>query len=172
LPYSNSPKGGLLGARVGYNWQKSNFVFGLEGDANAVIGAKGSSYLPSPPTSYVVQSKQAWTSDVRARLGYAIDKTLLYAAAGAAFGDVHTTYGGAGYAPPGGVPFSVTTQRVGWTVGAGAEYAFSDKIVGSLDYRYTDLGSRSFSNSNPLIDTADKVKFHANTVLVGLAYRF
>ena len=97
---------------------------------------------------------------------------MIYAAGGVAFGDVHTNYGGPGYAPPGGTPFSVTTQRLGWTLGVGAEYALTDKIIGSLDYRYTDLGTKSFSNANPLIDTADKVAFHSSAVLVGLAYKF
>ena len=171
-PYSNKPSGGVIGLRIGHNWQNGNVVLGLEGDLNAALNLKSGSTVKAPPTSYDVETKQSWNGDIRGRLGYATDKTLVYAAGGLAFGDVHTSYGGPGYAPPGGTPFSVTTQRVGWTLGAGAEYAFSDKMIGSIDYRHADLGSRSFSNSDPLINTADKVKFTSNTVVVGLACKF
>ena len=172
LPYSNSSSGGLFGVRAGYNWQANSFVFGIEGDVNAAIGMQNASNLPAPPTSYIVRSRQTWNANIRGRLGYAVDKMVVFAAAGLALGDVQTSYGGPGYAPPTGRPFSVTTQRVGWTAGVGAEYAITPNVIGSLEYRYTDLGQQSFSNANPLIDTADKVAFHSSAVLLGVAFKF
>lgn len=171
-PYSNNPSGGLLGLQAGYNWQSDALVFGIDADVNAAIGVKDSVTLPSPPTSYLVETRQRWTADIRAKVGYALDATMLYVAGGLALGDVRTYYGGPGYAPPGGTPFSVTTQRVGWTLGAGVAHAFGDHFVGNIEYRYSDLGSKSFSNADPLIDTADTVKFRSNAAVVGLAYRF
>ena len=74
---------------------------------------------------------------VRGRLGYAWDRFLLFGTAGWAWGNPSTAYGGVGDAPlfiNGG-----NTLASGWTAGVGLEYAFTDHVLGRLEYRYTDL---------------------------------
>jgi outer membrane immunogenic protein len=92
---------------------------------------------------------------------------LVYGAGGLAFGDVKTSYGGADQ-----TPFSNTTQRVGWAVGAGLDYALSNNIIGGVEYRHTDLGQRSFANHDPNIDVYDNVKFTSDAAIVGIRYKF
>lgn len=179
-PYVNSPSGGLIGGRVGYNWQVGNVVLGVEGDANAALGVSaltstvynslGLNGNPVGTTRYPIRGEQASNEDIRLRLGYAFDRALLYSAVGVAFGDVKTTYYGS--APPNAPYLSVSTQRVGWTLGGGLEYAFTDAILGQLEYRYTDLGSRWLLVPGSGGGTFDNVGFHSNALLVGLTYKF
>lgn len=178
-PYANSPSGGLIGGHVGYNWQIGKVVLGVEGDANAALGVSGATSTvynslglngnPVGTTLYPIRAQQFSNEDIRLRLGYAIDRALLYAAGGVAFGDVKTTY----YSPAPSTPYlSVSTQRVGWTLGGGLDYAFTDSIVGRVEYRYTDLGSKSFSIPGGGGGNYDNIGFRSSAVLVGLTYKF
>lgn len=167
-PYSFDMNGGLVGGYAGYNWQYNAYVFGIEGDVNAAFGNKSTDHnvLWNGTTLYDIAGKQTWTADVRGRVGYAFDRFLPYISGGVAFGNVDTSYAFAG-----GTPFlTKSSSRVGWTVGFGLEYAFTDNIIGRIDYRYTDLGSKSFTDTAE--NTYDNPEFHSNSVLAGIRYKF
>jgi len=144
---TNNPTAGLIGGVVGYNYEFPNrFVLGLEGDAGGVLGAK-TTRAGLPP--FVTDA--SYFADIRGRVGYAIaDRALLYVAGGVAFGD--TKLG------------TVSQGRVGYTVGAGLDYAFTNNFIGRVEYRYTDLGRQNLAGAN-LSQTS-------NAVLVGLLYKF
>lgn len=168
-PYSIDHSDALLGGFVGYNQLiGTNFVVGVEGDFNGVLGGSGKQTTTFNPGGgiYDITAKQTWLGDVRARVGYAAGNALLYVAGGAAFGDVNTTYAFTGAAPF----LSNTTTRIGWTLGGGVDYAFTNNMFARIEYRYTDLGSRSFLNN--FQNTADNVHNHSNAVLVGIGYKF
>ncbi|MBB4197596.1 hypothetical protein CCR94_13310 [Rhodoblastus sphagnicola] len=151
----NNPTAGLIGGVVGYNYELPNkFVLGLEGDAGGVLGAKQTKNNAGVP----FYNDHSYFADVRGRVGYAIiDRALLYVAGGVAFGDVKTGWtGGPSY----------TDDRVGYTIGAGVDYAFTNNLIGRVEYRYTDLG-RAWSGSVGLRTETD-----SNAVLVGLLYKF
>src|SRR2546429_650216 len=63
--------------------------------------------------------------------GYAFDRFLPYFTGGAAFGAVKGSVLGFG---------SFTETKVGWTLGGGLEYAFTDNWTAKLEYLYVDLG--------------------------------
>ena len=75
IPLAGDKTGGIVGALLGYNWQRGNFVYGLEGDWNW-IGAKASdrSNLNTNSSSYDVN----WLATLRGRAGLALDSTLFY----------------------------------------------------------------------------------------------
>lgn len=163
-PDTNGFIGGVYG---GYNYQMSNnVVVGLDADltySNAKGGAGYFSNVGFPfGTNFQSDLDLKWSGAVRGRLGYAVDRFLPYIAGGVAVGSVK--YQGLNN----GVPFDNggTRTHVGWTLGVGAEYAFTDKWLGRAEYRYTDFGSERISDSE--ID----VKMHTNDVRLGLAYKF
>ena len=83
--------GGILGGvHIGYNYQVSQFVFGLEGDVN------GSSQSASgiDPFDYAglvdYGIRKNIDASIRGRIGYAFDRVLIYATGGGAYGNFHT----------------------------------------------------------------------------------
>jgi len=139
------PQGAIGGGQIGYNWQTGNWVLGLEADIQAADqhGDFNSSFtVLGVPTSQATSEKLDWFGTVRGRLGYAWDRSLLYATGGWAYGHEKccaiVTAGG------------VTTvshfsehYSDGWTVGAGYEYAFADRLSARIEYLYVDFGSDS-----------------------------
>ena len=97
---------------------------------------------------------------IRGRVGYAFDRFLPYVADDFAFGQVEAS------ASTGGATFySKTATATGWTIGAGAEYAFSDDWTARLEYRYTDFGRTSVGE----IRIGD-VSMH--DIRCGISYKF
>jgi outer membrane immunogenic protein len=151
-------KGAMAGGTAGYNFQTGMWVWGLEGDLDW-SGMKGSTTSVCAPST--CETKNEWLGTARGRIGYAGWSNLLpYLTGGAAFGNIKGTLAGA----------SVTKTNVGWTAGAGLEYAFLGAWSAKVEYLYTDLGKVTCPAATCGGDI--DVKFKANLVRVGLNYRF
>ena len=153
-----STNGGMIGGTVGYNLQLSTFVVGLEGDIDW-SGNKGSTTINCVTTC---TTSNPWLGTARGRIGYAFDRFLPYVTAGAAFGGVKGSVLGFG---------SFSQTKVGWTAGAGLEYAFVDNWTAKLEYLYVDLGT---ANCNAACSGGDpfNVTFKTNIVRAGVNYKF
>jgi hypothetical protein len=84
-PFTVKTNGFLGGAQLGYNWQTGPFVFGGEADFQGTT-ASGSLNAGAGPTISPT-AKTPWFGTVRGRVGYAMDRVLLYATAGTVYGD-------------------------------------------------------------------------------------
>ena len=77
--------------QVGFNRRAGNFVFGLEADFQTRVDG-GSTTKFDPPAifnfDYTASLDVEWFGTLRGRVGYARDRTLIYATAGLAFGEV------------------------------------------------------------------------------------
>ena len=153
--FSDNFNGGLLGGYVGYNYQAGPWVFGIEGDLNGVWNDE-----TFEVDGFNVDVGSDYLASVRGRVGYAINRTLLFATAGVAFTQVS-----ADADLFEGVSLNSSKDITGWTVGAGAEYAFTNNWVGRLEYRFYDFGNSS-------IDGFGDVELHTNTLTAGIAYKF
>src|SRR5581483_10988624 len=78
--------GGLVGGRLGCNYQVNQWVFGIEGDGS---WADVSGTAPTPPPfnpHFNETLRKNWLATIRGRVGYAINgNVLLYGTAGGAF---------------------------------------------------------------------------------------
>jgi len=158
---NTKPKGGLAGATFGYNMQTGVWVWGVEGDFDA-SWIKGTDTSGTGVCSGVgCETKNTWLATARGRIGYAWDRWLPYFTGGAAFGNIKMT-------PLTGA--SDSTTRVGWTLGAGVEYAFMGAWSAKLEYLYADLGKSTCSATTCGIDT--DVTFKTSIVRAGVNYRF
>ncbi|TNC13517.1 porin [Methylobacterium terricola] len=136
--------GGLFG---GYNWQTGPYLYGLEAD---LYGANLKRPVPSTATGFgyedvdppfsVIRGKTDLYGALRGRLGYSFESTLVYATFGLAGANarVLATY-------PELATGAVATARkdlsfLGFTLGAGVQYAITPNLALGLDYRYIDLG--------------------------------
>lgn len=154
--------GVLGGVQAGYNWQVNSLVFGVEADIQAaginksVIGAGG----------VATRAKVNWFGTVRGRLGYAFDRTLLYATGGLAY----TNIGYRMAAPGPGLLINSNTTRWGWTVGGGVEDAFTRNWSAKLEYLYVNSGKyRATGFNGGTWSTTPSQDFHV--VRAGLNYR-
>lgn len=150
--------GFLGGIHVGANFQSGAWVYGLEGD----IEYSGIDGDDAGVGGTVDTIDINWMGSLRGRVGYAWDRLLIYGTAGLAFADVEADAGGL---------VSDSQTHIGWTVGAGAEYAFTDNWTTRLEYRYVDLGDQDYALAPPaVLDANYDIKVH--TVRVGLTYKF
>jgi len=139
--------GARMGGFVGYNWQFSNgFVAGVEGDVNYDWN--------NDDVAAGVDAESGFSGSARARLGYAMDRTLIYAAGGWTATNVEVD-----------TPVGDDDDTLhGWTIGAGVDHAFTDNLFGSVEYRYNDYGNGNLAGAD--------VDFNQHVVQVGLGVKF
>jgi outer membrane immunogenic protein len=65
---------------------------------------------------------------------------------------------------------SETKSKLGWTAGAGVEYAFMGAWSAKLEYLYVDLGKTTCGAALCGVDT--EVKFNSHIGKIGVNYRF
>ncbi|WP_375463487.1 carbohydrate porin [uncultured Methylobacterium sp.] len=136
--------GGVFG---GWNWQAGPWVYGVEAD---IVGANlkrpvastatGFGYEAVDPAFDVVRAKTDLYGTLRARFGYAFERSLVYATFGLAGAETRFR---ATYPDLGGGPAAAARAEsgyLGFTLGAGVQYAISEHVALGLDYRYADLG--------------------------------
>ena len=115
---------------------------------------------------------------VRARAGYAFDRLLPYVTGGVAFGSFYTDAQLFGTDLDGVTNFAASgtnsATRVGWTLGAGLEYAINNHWSARGEYRYTDFGHLAISTDPSAIDAVFAVdrQLDQHQVQVGFSYKF
>lgn len=173
--FGSSPDGFMGGAQAGWNWQTGRFVFGLEGELG-YLGLDGGAVQPSSPAGdTLTYVNKGIYGSVSGRLGYAFDRTLVYAKAGMVYAGGKAEVGDLCNVAPCGPALMYGSKRIGagYLIGAGVEHAFDNNWSVKLEYAYLDFGKRTVSG----VDTAGivwnyKNDLHAHTVKVGLNYRF
>jgi outer membrane immunogenic protein len=163
-PFTTSGGNGFLGgAEAGYNWQVGSFVLGGETDFQGATGNGPISATAGPTVSGT--AKMPWFGTVRGRVGYAIERVLVYATGGAAYGDSNWsgTVSSAG-------PFSSSATFSTWTAGAGVEMAFGDCWSMKVEYLY--MGTPSSKPTVPTITSVSGGNADTNIVRAGINYHF
>ncbi len=154
--------GALLGATLGYNHQVGSWVLGIEGDIDwSSIGGQVTGPVMGIPATF--ETQLPWLNTFRARVGYAFGPIFPYLTGGGAFGGVRAT-DAITIPGSGNVLGGLSDVRLGWTAGAGLEYALNQNWSAKIEYLYVDLGSD--------ILVLDDVKFSAHLIRGGVNWRF
>lgn len=168
--WSGHTSGFVGGATLGYNYQVSSWVWGIEGDFG-YLGIDGTnpraSFLGVIP---VIDTSDTWFGTARARLGFAADRTLFFVTGGAAFADLKTRIRSVA-----GVPLITDTvgTTTGWTIGGGIEHAYDNRWSVKLEYLYLDFGSNDVRDSTTQAFVQPRsVEIKDHIVRVGLNYKF
>jgi outer membrane immunogenic protein len=147
-------EGGFVGGgQVGYNYQIGSFVLGLETDIQyADIGGDNNfgGILDD-------DDSDSWFGTVRARAGVAFDRALIYATGGLAYGEVSNGF------------TSSDDVSVGWTIGAGVEYAFTNNLTAKVEGLYVNL-EQDDDDLPAIAGVSDETEF--GVVRAGLNYKF
>lgn len=178
--------GVLGGVHAGYNWQANQFVFGIEGDFDG-SGITGDQAFDDSPRSTLrsvgtLSFKNNWQASLRARAGVAANNWLLYVTGGVAFADVDSSLSVYNFNPTGcegvcvvnpGFASSANNTLVGFTIGAGSEYALSRNWIARMEVRYTDFGAKTFDLVDNLGNALPtRVRFDQVSATAGISYKF
>ena len=149
-----NPRGGFFGLTAGYNWQVSrNWVVGLEADIST--GNISDSFLFG-----LANTETKMFGTFRARAGYNFGRSMLYVTGGLAWADTEATL----------LILTDKQMLMGWTLGAGYEWAISPSWSAKLEYLYTDLGNENYFAA--LIPGGVSVGANSHTYKFGVNYRF
>jgi len=103
-----------------------------------------------------------WQASLRGKLGFDGGSFLPYLTAGLAVAGTSVDYVSLGPV------FEDSQVHVGWTVGAGVEFALTDSVSVDLLYRYSDYGTQTYNDAGPDYEAS----FTTHTASVGLNWSF
>jgi len=135
---SHNANSWIAGLQAGCDYQfYGGFVIGIQGDY-AWTDANGS--FVDTVDGVTDQTRIRSLGTVTGRIGYAWDRLLGYVKGGWAWErdnyDRFTIPGGA-------LAGTASETRPGWTIGVGAEYAFTNFLSGFIEYNHYDFGTRT-----------------------------
>jgi outer membrane immunogenic protein len=155
------------GGQIGCNYQRSMWVFGVEGDLNYADIDRRVTQDPIDNDEFY-RTRMGWYGTIRGRAGITWNRVLFYGTGGLAFSHIRhlreTTTGAFG---PVNGRFGATAY-VGWTAGGGIEWAFANNWSVRGEYLYLDFG-----RGEPLEDVfmfEPRTRFHVGRL--GINYLF
>ena len=162
--------GGTAGGQIGYRWQASTWVFGIEAQGNWAdfSGRNQSLFAPVFTNRSRIDAFGLFTGQV----GYAWNNALLYVKGGGAVTadrfDVWTTLGNNLVANAG------SQNRWGGTVGAGVEFGFAPNWSAGVEYDHLFMGTHTATFNTPagVFFGADNIRQDVDLVTVRVNYRW
>jgi outer membrane immunogenic protein len=166
---SGNINGGIFGGQIGANYQIDAFVLGIEGDWDWSGQQRTDTFGCGVGCTVSENIKIGWIATIRGRIGYAMDRVLIYATGGAAF--THTsdnvTLTGTG------TIFNESSTNTGWTIGGGVEGAFAENWTARVEYLYvgTNVGQ---SGAIPVVGgtITEAGNIHDSLIRAGINFKF
>ncbi|WP_208540679.1 MULTISPECIES: outer membrane protein [Bartonella] len=115
--------------------------------------------------TYNTTRKEKWAGATRIRIGFAVDRIMPYIAGGIAYTKVQII---PWFLVNSANPLNLMTEKkamIGYTFGAGVNFAVSDNVILRGEYRYLDFGKKKFMES-PV-----NVSYSTHDLRVGVAYK-
>ena len=176
--------GFLGGAQVGFNYQTPyHVVVGVEGDFDWTNIRGTETTISTVTTAPFVGFASTSTGKLKdfglltGRVGWAAANWLFYAKGGVALGQSSST--GVGVLANGTLfdTFSSSTDRTGWTIGAGVEWGFAPGWSAKIEYNHIDFGSTNLGvvrvETSGIVATAfESSTERVDVVKGGINYRF
>lgn len=145
------------GALAGFNFELDPLVLGIEGDFGFTdVDGDGRVQPPEPDFSYDLN----WNAHVRARAGFAFDRALIFVAGGLAIADLDIDEDQGATA--------IGDTYYGFTIGGGIDYAFTDELIGRIEYLHDDYGTKDYEED----DEDYSADLTTDTVRAALIYKF
>lgn len=172
--FHNRPTDVFGGGQLGYNFQRDRFVFGVEADFGDMPLSKTSIELTTPFSTASSKIDSSFYADVTGRLGFTVDRALIYAKGGYAYLDGTIGYSSVG-PTVGGFNFAGSKSGLsGWTAGAGVEYKINPSWSVKAEYLHFDFGSETITISEAATGVTGGVKLQntleVDTVKAGVNY--
>ena len=162
--------GGTFGGQLGYRWQFSNLVLGLEGQGNWADFSGSTHSLHN--FAYVKRSNIDSFGMITGHVGYAVNNVLLYVKGGAAVVDEKFGFDGVDGYGRGADRASTSQTRWGATAGAGLEAGLGGNWSVGAEYNRIFLSEKDVALNSELRGTTVRVREGVDVGLVRLNYRF
>lgn len=164
FPYD--PKGASAGLKAGINFEAGSFVYGVEGDFE-LTNIKGT-FIDRIENIGRGDDTYDWQASLRARMGLSMDRFMVYGTGGVAVAQIENAY----TLVPFGISENFKETHMGWTAGAGVDYAITDHLIAGIEYRFTKF--EKFSNVSTvafpgLTGTQEPT---SNSLRFSLSYKF
>ena len=166
--------GGTVGGQVGYRWQASSWVFGLEAQGNwADFKGRNTSILFAP---FVNDTRVNAFGLFTGQVGYAFNNALLYVKGGAAVtSDRYRSLNAANVV----VTNNVDDTRWGGVVGVGLEYGFAPNWSAAVEYDHMFMQNKTYTFTNNgvagvagTLYGTDRIRQDVDLVTVRVNYRW
>ena len=161
------------GGQIGYNWQASNYVFGLEGTISAMDNRGGLlNRIFGPAKDDLFSWRTNWMATITGRTGIAVNNNLFYVKGGYAGASSHMSV--VDVVPPLVGSGSDTRWHNGATVGAGWEYGITRNWIVGLEYDYAAFKTRSYqlAGTAPGPYSFDAKPRDVQSAVARLSYKF
>jgi len=161
------------GGHAGYNWQASNFVFGLEG---TISGLDNRGTVLNTVFGAGVDDRFSWRADwmatITGRAGIAVNNNLFYVKGG--YAGVNNRLAVSDTVPANVGSGSSTQWHNGWTVGAGWEYGITANWIVGLEYDYSQFERKTYQLAGAAVGTYafDAKPRDIQSAVVRLSYKF
>jgi outer membrane immunogenic protein len=170
--FSQRGTGVFGGGQIGYNWQASNYVFGLEGTISAMDN-RGS--LLNTVFGLRLDDQFSWRTNwmatITGRTGIAVNNNLFYVKGG--YAGVNSHMAVVDVVPPNVGSGSDTHWHNGWTVGAGWEYGITQNWIVGLEYDYAAFETRAYQLGTTLgVYSFDAKPRDVQSAVARLSYKF
>jgi outer membrane immunogenic protein len=190
----NGKSGFIGGGQAGYNWQTGAFVFGVVTDFDGTTLSKNFNWTSAPfagvgpgyngdVLNVNAKADLDWLGTTRGKIGFVAtpdNRLMIYGTGGVAYGggssyfNVYDSYYNAYWSG------SPSSTRVGWTAGAGVEYAITNNITIGAEYLYVDLGDRTITTVGnaaaatyfPNVYATAKIDYNASIFRALVNYKF
>jgi outer membrane immunogenic protein len=161
--------GATAGGQIGYRWQSSAFVFGVEGQGNWADfkGSNANQVFPAVTDRTRIDAFGLFTGQV----GYAWNNALLYVKGGAAVAnDKYNSYTTA----TGITIDKVNETRWGGAIGAGLEFGFAPNWSVGLEYDHMFMGTKNLNATTAagVFSASDRIKQDVDLATVRVNYRW
>jgi outer membrane immunogenic protein len=168
------------GAHAGFNTQFGMIVAGIEGDLEfSDVSGQLTLSQASIPVSASASTQFNWQGSIRARVGIALHRTLIYATGGLAYANIDNVYAVTLPAPNvlgiAGGTYSETganKDHWGWTVGGGIEDNFWGNLTARIEYRYTQF--ERYENASRYLANGGSASQepHVHAFRIGASYKY
>jgi outer membrane immunogenic protein len=161
--------GGVIGGQLGYRWQASQWVFGLEAQGD---WADLSNQRVIDATLLSARTKTSAIGLFTGQIGYAWNASLFYVKGGAAVTDNRLSI----LATASGTELAAqSATRWGAAVGVGWEYGFAPNWSAGIEYDHLFMGHRNNSFTAPAVTAAfvnDRITQDVDMLTLRVNYRF
>jgi outer membrane autotransporter protein len=178
-----------FGGDLGYDYQSGRWVFGIEGDlektstrggtaCGPLAVGPGPAFVPASMFQMTCNAWANWMATATVRVGYTWDRALIYVKGGGALTDERFSatcdfpgsfFGCRNPVDASSTGFTASTDRGGWVLGYGVEFALTRSWSAKAETDYISFGDTSVTASD---GSALNVGMHLWETTIGFNYRF